>query len=383
MADSNTAQERSEEPTEKRLRKAKEDGQVARSKELNTVVLLLLGICGLLWFATSLFQFFIELMKKNFQFDKQFIDSEKALPLAFDHALHGMLGAILPLLILLFIAMWLVGSLPGGAIFSTKLLQPKFSKLNPLTGLGRMFGSNVQIELLKSALKILLLGLCLVTFLNQLWERLLLLPQLELTQAILEGFSFLSLALIMTVMTLVLIAVVDIPFQKKQISSKVKMTKQEVKEERKSSDGSPELKSRIRQIQYQMANRKIEERVPKADVVITNPTHYAVAICYSAQKAKAPYVTAKGVDEMAMRIKEVAKHSGLEVVELPPLARAVYYSTRVDQEIPSGLYTAIAYVLTYVTQLKAYREGRGYKPAPIPTLKIPQELLKKSKTEGS
>ena len=168
-----------------------------------------------------------------------------------------------------------------------------------------------------------------------------------------------------------------------KIAKELKMTKQEVKEERKSADGSPEIKSRIRQIQFQMANRRIEERVPKADVIVMNPTHYAVAIRYNEKDARAPYVVAKGIDEIALRIKAVAQRHQIEVLEVPVLARAIYYSTRVDQEVPKGLYTAVAYVLTYVMQLKAYKHGRGQQPAPLPALDIPKSLLDKAKVRGS
>jgi flagellar biosynthetic protein FlhB len=157
---------------------------------------------------------------------------------------------------------------------------------------------------------------------------------------------------------------------------KIKMTRQEVKEERKTSDGDPLIKSRIRQIQYQFARRRIEERVPKADVIITNPTHFAVALRYSEKDAKAPYVVAKGVDEMALRIRAIGTQHQKEILEIPALARAIYRSTRVDQEVPSALYAAVAYVLTYVVQLKAYKAGRGSKPAPLPELKIPKNLAK-------
>ena len=382
MSQENGAQERSEAPTEKRLRKAKEEGQIARSKDLNTAVVLLLGVGGLVWFGHAFYSFFVTLMEVSFSFDSNLLTDSKAMPSAFSTALKSMLETTLPYFLLSFVAMWVIGSMPGGFIFSTKLIAPKGSKLNPIKGLGRMLGGQAWMELLKSIIKIGLLGASLTLFLSQLWDRLLHLPHLPIKQAVFEGTSILALCLFLTVALLLLIAAIDVPYQKFSNEKKVKMTKQEVKEERKSTDGSPELKNRIRQIQYQMANRKITERAPEADVIITNPTHYAVAIKYSQEKARAPYVLAKGVDEMALRIRSIGKQNNLEVLEIPQLARAVYYSTRVDQEVPSGLYTAIAYVLTYVTQLRAYRAGRGNKPAPIPTLDIPKSLLDRAKNRG-
>lgn len=378
----NSSQERTEEPTEKRLKKAKEDGQVARSKELNTAILLITGFAGLIWFAQLIMDFLITLMEHSFQLDHTLLDSTKMMPLAVADAFTTMVKTTLPYFLLLFIAMWISGGQPGGYIFSGKQVGFKASKLNPLSGLARMFSSNAWVELLKSMVKIGLLGLCLYGFLTQLWGELLQSQQMELIPALQHNFELLALCLMLTATLLLLIAAIDVPYQKEQINKKVRMTKQEVKEERKSTDGSPELKNRIRQIQYQMANRKIDERVPQADVVITNPTHYAIAIRYSEQDAKAPYVIAKGVDAMALRIRKIAQESDLEIVEIPPLARAIYYSTRVDQEVPAGLYTAVAYVLSYVTQLQAYRQGRGHKPAPIPSLAIPKQLLDRANARG-
>ncbi|MEE2024056.1 MULTISPECIES: flagellar biosynthesis protein FlhB [Alkalimonas] len=383
MSEQNSSQEKTEQPTEKRLKKARKDGQVARSKELNTAILLMLGVGGLLWFSQLLFTLFMQLMQSSMQLNKEMLANDKLMPLALGQALLAMLSALTPFLVLLFVAMWVVGTLPGGFTFSAALAAPKFNKLNPLTGLARMFSMNALVELLKSIIKVVLLGGCLYGFLSQLWTRLLFLQRMGFTAALQEGFALLALSLMITVTLLLLVAAIDVPYQQYKISSKVKMTKQEVKEERKSSDGSPEIKGRIRQIQFQMANRKIEERVPKADVIVMNPTHYAVAIRYSEQDAKAPYVVAKGIDEMALRIKAVAQRHQVEVLEVPVLARAVYYSTRVDQEVPKGLYTAVAYVLTYVMQLKAYKNGRGQQPAPLPALEIPKSLLDKANVRGS
>ncbi|MDX3774300.1 flagellar biosynthesis protein FlhB [Chromatiaceae bacterium AAb-1] len=379
----NSSQEKSEKPTDKRLRESRKDGQIARSKELNTAILLMLGVAGLLWFSGIFIELFYTLMRKSFQLDHTMLTNSKLMPVAVADAFLRMLGAVFPFLFLLSAAMWITGSMPGGFSFSGKLMVPKFSKLDPIKGLGKLVSMNSLVELAKSVIKIMLIGGCLYGFMTQLWDRLLFLQRVNLTQALMDGLSILSLCMMILVSLLLLVAVIDVPWQKHSISKKVKMTKQEVKEERKSSDGSPELKGRIRQIQYQMANRRIEERVPKADVIVTNPTHYAVAIRYSEKNARAPYVVAKGIDEMALRIRAVGQRSQLEVLEVPVLARAIYYSTRVDQEIPKGLYTAVAYVLTYVMQLKAYKAGKGQKPAPLPALDIPTSLLNKANVRGS
>lgn len=379
----NTGQNKTEQPTEQRLRKSREEGQVARSKELNTALLLLLGSAALLWFADMFMQLFYQLVQSSWQLDKDALKQGDLMTGAIADALLAMLGASLPFLLTLFIATWVAGILPGGAIFSSKLLGPKFSNMNPIAGLGRMFGSESLVELCKSILKVLLLGFCLWGLMSHLATRLLFLQRMDLATAAKDGLEVLSFSLMMLALVLLIVAVIDVPFQQFKVANKLKMTKQEVKDERKSTDGNPEIKGRIRQIQYQIASRRIEDRVPTADVIITNPTHYAVALKYSEKKAKAPYVVAKGVDQMALRIRELAATHQLEIIELPPLARAIYFSTRVDQEVPKGLYTAVAYVLTYVMQLKAYKQGRGQKPAPIPDIFIPSSLQKQANERGS
>lgn len=371
-----SSQQKTEQPTEQRLKKGRRQGQVARSKELNTAVSLLLGAAALLWFADMFLALFQQVMEQSWRLDKNSLKQPDLMTSSIASALLGMLGATLPFLLTWFCASWVAGILPGGFIYSSELLGPKFNKLIPIKGLGRIFGMDSWIELVKSILKVSLLGGCLWGLLNHLVDRLLNLQRMDLALASKEGLEVLSFSLMVLALVLCLVAVIDVPYQQFKVSKELKMTKQEVKEERKSTDGNPEIKGRIRQIQYQQANRRLGERVPTADVIITNPTHFAVALKYSESKAKAPYVVAKGVDEMALRIRELAKQHQLEVLELPPLARAIYFSTRVDQEVPKALYTAVAYVLHYVMQLKAYKQGRGQAPAPLPDLFIPSSLQK-------
>lgn len=374
-----SAQEKTEKPSEQRLRKGRRKGQVARSKELKIVVSLIVGAASLVWFADFFTQLFSLMIEQFWQLDKDRLKDDNLLPKSLGTALLNMLAASLPFLCTVFVATWICGILPGGFLFSSELLAPKFSKMDPIKGIGRMFGKESWMELLKSILKILLLGGCLWGLLNHLVDRLLYLQRMDLRVASKDGLEVLAFSLMVLAVVLVVVAVIDVPYQQHKVMSELKMTKQEVKEERKSNDGSPEVKGRIRQIQYQQANRRLNERVPSADVIITNPTHFAVALKYSESKAKAPYVVAKGVDEMAFRIRELATLHQLEVIELPPLARAIYFSTRVDQEVPKALYTAVAYVLHYVMQLKAYKQGRGAAPAPLPDLFIPSSLQQAQK----
>ncbi|MDF0535716.1 flagellar biosynthesis protein FlhB [Shewanella sp. A32] len=376
MADNNSSQERTEKPSERRLREARKEGQIARSRELNTAVLMMVGIAAFLWFADGLMQMVLVVMRQTMQLDQSLLHDTRQMGLGLSAALIEMLKNLVPMLVVIFVAMWIAASLPGGVIFSWNLLAFKASRLSPLKGLSRIMGKSSLLELLKSVIKIGLLMGSMTAFLIQLINRLVTMQSESLRMSIHEGFQLLFFTLLLMATLLLLVAAIDIPFQYKSVLDKIKMTRQEVKEERKTSDGNPLIKSRIRQIQYQFARRRIEERVPKADVIITNPTHFAVALRYSEKDAKAPYVVAKGVDEMALRIRAIGTQHQKEILEIPALARAIYWSTRVDQEVPSVLYTAVAYVLTYVVQLKAYKAGRGSKPAPIPELKIPKNLAK-------
>ncbi|KFZ38176.1 flagellar biosynthesis protein [Shewanella mangrovi] len=372
----NSAQERTEKPTERRLRESRKEGQVARSRELNTAVLIIIGVASMLWFADLFSTLFTTVLQRSLQLNHTVVFDKSMMTIALSDAIHDMMLTLLPMLTVLFVAMWVAGSLPGGAIFSGDLVSFKGKRLNPLTGLAKILSKNSLMELLKSIVKIVLLLGCLLLFLQQLTGRLIDLQRQELQISLSEGMQLLFLTLMIMSSLLLLVAAIDVPFQMKSVLDKIKMTRQEVKEERKSTDGNPQIKNRIRQIQYQFSKRRIEERVPKADVIITNPTHFAVALRYSESQAKAPYVLAKGMDEMALRIRAIGKQHNKEVLEIPMLARAIYWSTRVDQEVPAGLYAAVAYVLTYVVQLQAYKAGRGGKPAPLPELQIPKKFIK-------
>ncbi len=371
-----SSQERSEKPTAKRLRESRNQGQIARSKELNTAVLILMGLASMLWFADLFMQFFRALMEQCMQLGYSVVHDKSIMLRTFSDALAGMSKILLPMLFVLFVAMWCSGILPGGAMFSSKLLSFKASRMNPIKGLGKIISKQSLVELIKAVLKISLLLGSLILFLKQLTGRLISLQGTSLEFSFHEGLQLLFLSLMLMSSLLLLVAAIDVPFQIKSVLDKIKMTHQEVKEERKNTDGNPQIKARIRQIQYQMARRRIEDRVPKADVIIANPTHFAVALKYSEKDAKAPYVVAKGIDEMALRIRALGQQHNKEVLVIPMLARAIYWSTRVDQEVPAGLYSAVAYVLTYVVQLKAYKAGRGGKPAPLPDLDIPKKFIK-------
>lgn len=373
MSENNSSQDKSEKPSEQRLRKAREEGQVARSRELQSAVLVLTG--GLMLVMTSFItEFGGDLLRQHFRLDRQAVTDPNMMTTFLANALEITLGAFLPLFITLWVAGFLSGMIPGGWLVSSKAAQPKFSRMNPLSGLKRMFSAQSLVELTKSLLKVsLLFGVMAGLIWNQATD-LVKMNQLPVAVALAEGTRLLAGAAIMLGLVLLFIAILDTPYQRWSMLKKLRMTKQEVKEEHKNTEGRPEIKRRIRELQIQMSRQRIDQRVPEADVIITNPTHYAVAIRYAPELAEAPYVIAKGSDHLALRIREVANQHQKTILEIPELARAVYHSTRVNQEIPAGLYNAVAHVLMYVMQLNAYKAGKAQQPAPLPRFQIPDSL---------
>lgn len=373
MSDNNSAQDKSEKPSEQRLRKAREEGQVARSRELQSAMLVLAG--GLLLTVTSFLEEFSQsLMQQHFRLDRQAATDPNLMFSYLGGALELALATFLPFFLVLWCAGFLSGMIPGGWLISSKAVQPQFKRMNPLSGLKRMFSAQSLVELGKSLLKVSLLFGIMVGLIWNNAQDLIKLNQLPVSVALAKGTRLLAGGAILLGLALLFIAILDTPYQRWSMLKKLRMTKQEVKEEHKNTEGRPEIKRRIRELQMQMSRQRIDQRVPEADVVITNPTHYAVAIRYAPDLAEAPYVIAKGVDQLALRIREVAGQHQKTVLEIPELARAVYHSTRVDQEIPAGLYNAVAHVLMYVMQLNAYKAGKAQQPAPLPSFQIPDSL---------
>lgn len=370
------AQDRSEKATPRRLRQARRKGQVARSRELVSAGLMLLGSLCLNAWAGTFGNFFIAQMRSQFTIDAVAARTPGLMLSRFGDAILDMLGLLIPPLGLLAIAVAFLSILPGGAVLVWDNLLPKGSRLNPLTGLGRIFSVRSWVEAGKALLKVLLVGSVLWIVLHQNSATLVGMSRAPFSVAMHRGLQILAEAWLFMAILMGLIAVIDVPFQQWQLLKGLRMSKQDIKEERQSVEGRPEVKMRIRRMQVALSRSQLKRRLPKADVVLVNPTHYSVALRYDPKKAKAPYVVAKGIDEMALRIRELAAEMDKPVLALPELARAVYYSTRVDQEIPSSLYNAVAQVLSHVMQLKAYRDGRGKQPRPLANLPVPVQLLK-------
>ena len=373
MSEQNSGQEKTEEASAHKLKKSKEDGQVARSKDLATTISLLATLFILKLCAGM----FMEGLHDSFRLSYiQFGHSEIGLDdldtlLGYNMLVFIKLLAPLLLTSLLVVVLSLI---PGGWVFSAKNFAPKLSKLNPITGLGRIFSAQNWSELLKSILKVLVLlgvGYLLV---RSAMPELMALQRTSVVEAISAALDLTFNLILWLLLIFVLFSFIDIPLQRFFFLKKMRMTKQERKEEHKNQEGRPEVKARIKQLQRQMLQRQISRVIKKADVIITNPTHYAVALKYDSKKAQAPFVLAKGVDETALYMRQMAQKHELEVVEIPPLARAIYFTTQVNQQIPAPLYTAVAHVLTYILQLKAWRQGRRSKPQLASNLPIPDSL---------
>ncbi len=284
---------------------------------------------------------------------------------------------MLPLLLTPFLVVAL-SLVPGGWVFSAKNFYPKFSKLNPITGIARIFKAQNLSELLKSIFKILILLGATWLLINAAIPQLIALQRTNLLEAISNAMSVAFNMMLTLMMIFVLFSLIDIPLQRFFFLKNMRMTKQERREEHKNMEGRPEVKARMKQLQRQMLQRQISKVIKQADVVITNPTHFAVALKYDPKKAAAPYVLAKGVDDMALYIRKMANSHQLEVIELPPLARAIYFTTQVNQQIPAPLYTAVAHVLSYILQLRAYRQGRRSKPQLKGNFDIPASMTNRS-----
>lgn len=375
MAEQETGQEKTEEPTPKRIKDAREKGDVARSKELTTTVVLLAASLGLVVFGPGIALSLERVLRRNLVLDRNDLFDTELMFANLNSAVIEMLWAMLALYAVIVLAA-IVGPIAlGGWNFSGKAIAPKFSRINPLSGLKRMFSMKALIELLKALAKFLVVGaLCVVILLLQQPD-LLGMGDEALVPAMRHGLEVLGWAFVLMCSTMILISAVDVPFQLYDYRKKLKMTLQEVKDEMKNTEGKPEVKSRIRQLQYEMAQRRMMSEVPEADVVITNPEHYAVALKYQeGGQSSAPMLVAKGIDELALKIREVAVDNEVPILTAPPLARAIYYSTQLEDEIPEGLYVAVAQVLAYVYQLREYHARRADKPVVPTEFAIPEDL---------
>lgn len=367
--------DKSEKPTPGKLRKAREKGDLPRSKDLTMAA----GLLASFFTLAAFLPYYQQLIRESFAAVGEMagrLDDPTALNqfmLLNVWVVLRFIATLIPIPLCCIVA----SLVPGGWIFTPTKLKPDFKKLSPISGIKRMFSASHYTEVGKMLLKCGIILTVLYMMVHDSMHALLHLQQLYLRQAIGQGLAIFRHVFSYFIAVIVIFALLDVPLSKFMFTKKMRMTKQEVKEEYKNNDGNPQIKGRIRQLQRQMAMGQIARTVPTADVIITNPTHYAVALKYDPQRAEAPYIVAKGIDDVALWIREVGANHNIEVVEFPPLARAVYYTTHVNQQIPTQLFRAIAHVLTYVMQLKSWREGNvEQKPRLNRQINIPQEVLK-------
>ena len=353
MAENESGQDRTEQPTQKRLDEARRGGQLPRSRDLSTAAVVLVAGLGLRYSGAAMASDYAGLMRSGLSLSReQVLDENRMLPHLVALGWQG-LSASAPILGLTLAAALLSPLAIGGWNLSFEALAPKFSRLNVVEGLKRLVSTRGLIELLKAYGKFLLVGTIAVAFLHAKTAELLGLGDEPLNSAIGHAVNLAGSALLALSVSLAILAAIDVPLTLHQYMKQLGMSRQEVRQEHRESDGAPEVKGRIRRMQQDMARRRMLQEVPKADVVITNPTHYSVALRYDEQRMRAPVVVAKGVDEVAANIRRIATENKVPIFEAPPLARVLFRDVNLDEEVPSNLYVAVAQVLTYVFQLRA------------------------------
>jgi flagellar biosynthetic protein FlhB len=369
----NSSAEKTEDPTERKLRNAREEGQVARSVELPAAAVTIGAILTLFFIGGYWIKQMAEIFASGFKFDRKTLDNPDLMVTAFAHQMGEAFLLIVPVLLVTAVLAILSSGATGGYLFSLKNTLPKFSKLSLLSGFKRMFGANAAIELLKAILKFSLVTIVLWALVSRQMDPMMQLGQMAIEPALAAAGWMIAESALWLSLSLLVIALIDAPYQKYSFIKRMRMTKQEVKDEMKDMEGQPEVKQQIRRRQREMANNRMIQKVQDADVVITNPEHFAVALSYDPTGDGAPILLAKGSDHMAARIREEAEKHGVEMFAAPPLARALYFSTEVDQSVPESLYLAVAQVIAYVFSLADVRPGVA--PMLKPQPKVPASML--------
>jgi len=368
-----SGQDKTEDATARKLGKARQDGQVARSSDLPAAVIVIGAVLMLLmtggWLVTRLATVFAN----GFVFDRTTIDKPLLLPAHFGDQLLSSFITVMPIMIFTVVAAIVASGMTGGYLFALNAVAPKSSKLSLISGLKRIFGAHAAVELGKALLKFGLVSSVLCWSVISNMDDLIRIGQMGLEPALNAAGVMITQSALWVAMSLAVIAMIDVPYQKHAFRKRMRMTKQEVKDEHKQMEGSPEVKAQIRRRQREMANSRMMQRVKDADVVITNPEHFAVALEYDPTGDGAPIMVAKGSDHMAALIREEAKAHGVHLFEAAPLARAIYFTTEVEQQVPEDLYHAVAQVIAYVFGLEA---ASPMNPAqPKPKVKVPPNML--------
>ncbi|AST69787.1 flagellar biosynthesis protein FlhB [Kosakonia cowanii] len=376
--------DKTESPTAQRLQKARDEGQIPRSKELTSVLIMLAGVC-ILWFGGASFGHRLSMvLSSGLRFDHKIISDQNLILGQIIMMLKTALIGMLPLLVGVVIIALVAPVLLGGLVFSTKTLAFKFSKLNPISGIGRLFSAQVAAELVKALMKALLMGGVAGLFLWQHWPDMMRLMSESPLTAMASAMNIAGLCALLVSLSIIPMVGFDVFWQIYSHLKKLRMSRQDIRDEFKQSEGDPHVKGRIRQMQRSAARRRMMADVPKADVIVTNPTHYSVALQYDENKMSAPKVVAKGAGAVALRIREIGTENRVPILEAPPLARALYRHAEIGQQIPGQLYAAVAEVLAWVWQLKRWRLSGGQRPVKPENLPVPEALdfLKEKDTDG-
>lgn len=367
-------QERTEEATPKRHREAREKGQLARSRELTTFAMLLMSGIGILLLGDRIIESLLTIMRDNFQLSREQIYDSSKMPALFLKEAISSLWALSPLLFLLALAALLAPMALGGWAFSAEAISVKLDRINPINGIKRIFSWKSIIEIIKALAKFGLIAVVASFFMWKLRNELIVLGDQDILVSIRKSGDILIWSFIALSAPLLLVVAIDVPFQLWDHAKQLRMSLQEIKDENKESDGNPEIKGRIRNLQREMARKRMMAEVPRADVIITNPTHYAVALKYDQSKVRAPIVVAKGMDLIALQIRSISNIYKIPIISSPALSRSIYHSTALNKEIPAGLYMAVAQILAYVYQLKTKNKAHLKENITFDDVPIPDDL---------
>ncbi len=366
--------EKSEPASPERLEKARAEGQVARSRELVTFVMLTAGLGGLWATGDLIGGHFGSAMRGGLQFERSAaFDASRMMVHAQDAVVHAF-QALLPLPVVMLVAALLAPMMLGGWLLSTKSLAPNFSKLNPIAGIGRMFSTETLAEMIKTVVKSLLVGGVAWWVIEGNVSALMALMNEPIGVALPHTLQTVAKTCALIIGSLLLVVAIDVPYQLWSHAHKLRMSREDLRQEQKENDGDPQVKAQIRRQQQQMAKRRMMAQVPKADIVVTNPTHFAVALKYRDQEMRAPRVVAKGADLLALRIRALAEEHKIAILEAPALTRALYRHTELGQEIPVALYAVVAEVLAWAYQLRRLGSEGGTPPRPPSNLPVPESL---------
>ncbi|GGA78162.1 flagellar biosynthesis protein FlhB [Neiella marina] len=358
-------QEKTEEATPRKKEKAREKGQVPRSKELATAAVLISSAVGFLWIGKSMALAMQAVFVELFTIERAKIYDIHAFLNGLAGVLQGILGPMAAFMALVFVCAFIGSVALGGVTISAEAAAPKLNRMSPLQGFKRMFGPQALVELIKAFAKFAVVATVAIMLLVWLFPNILQVSEKASPHDIISAVTMFLWMFVGLCCSILIIVLIDIPFQIYNHNKQLKMSMQEIKDEYKDTEGNPEIKRRIRKLQMEMTQQRMMGEVPKADVVVTNPDHFAVALRYDTKGSKAPVVIAKGVDFIAEQIRQIAREHDIPIMRQPTLARAIYYTTELDREIPGDLFAAVAQILAYVYQLKLFQSGKGARPKPV------------------